>query len=189
MTAIALPQSDRAIAKAWARHGAALGVLLALTLVVFQDAVSAAAKVWWVSPTYSHCFLIVPIVLWLVWENRPALAATAPALFPPVLLLTPLLGLLWWMGQLAAINEVQQYAIVGTIQVLIVALLAWGIRLWQQGGATTGDVVLICTAEPLQIDLDALAERMAPIDHHLVKPVDPQHLAYLLAQPSTARPG
>src|SRR6185437_2014609 len=29
--------------------------------------------------------------------------------------------------------------------VLIVALLAWGIRLWQQGGATTGDVVLICT--------------------------------------------
>jgi ATP-binding cassette, subfamily B, bacterial len=28
---------------------------------------------------------------------------------------------------------------------MIVALLAWGIRLWQQGGATTGDVVLICT--------------------------------------------
>jgi ATP-binding cassette subfamily B protein len=29
--------------------------------------------------------------------------------------------------------------------VLIIALLAWGIHLWQQGGATTGDVVLICT--------------------------------------------
>ncbi len=29
--------------------------------------------------------------------------------------------------------------------VLIIALLAWGVRLWQQGGATTGDVVLICT--------------------------------------------
>jgi ATP-binding cassette, subfamily B, bacterial len=29
--------------------------------------------------------------------------------------------------------------------VLIIALLAWGIRLWQEGGATTGDVVLICT--------------------------------------------
>jgi ATP-binding cassette subfamily B protein len=28
---------------------------------------------------------------------------------------------------------------------LIVGLLAWGIRLWEQGGATTGDVVLICT--------------------------------------------
>ncbi len=28
---------------------------------------------------------------------------------------------------------------------MIIALLAWGIRLWQEGGATTGDVVLICT--------------------------------------------
>src|SRR6201997_1774335 len=28
---------------------------------------------------------------------------------------------------------------------LIIALLAWGLRLWQDGGATTGDVVLICT--------------------------------------------
>jgi exosortase A len=85
--------------------------------------VSAAAKVWWVSPTYSHCFLIVPIALWLVWERRPVLAATAPSLFPQALLLTPLLGLMWWMGQLAAINEVQQYAVVGMMQVLIVALL------------------------------------------------------------------
>jgi len=123
MTVIALPESDRAVAKAWFRHGAALGALLALTVLIFRDAVSAAVKVWWVSPTYSHCFLIVPIVLWLAWEKRPALAATAPALFPQALLLTPLLGLLWWMGQLAAINEVQQYAIVGMMQVLIVALL------------------------------------------------------------------
>jgi ATP-binding cassette, subfamily B, bacterial len=29
--------------------------------------------------------------------------------------------------------------------VLTIALLAWAIRLWQQGGATTGDVVLVCT--------------------------------------------
>ncbi|WJR80508.1 ABC transporter ATP-binding protein [Bradyrhizobium sp. NP1] len=28
---------------------------------------------------------------------------------------------------------------------LIVALLAWAITLWQRGGATTGDVVLVCT--------------------------------------------
>jgi ATP-binding cassette subfamily B protein len=33
----------------------------------------------------------------------------------------------------------------GTTVLLTIALLAWAIRLWQQGGATTGDVVLICT--------------------------------------------
>src|SRR5690349_18149455 len=123
MTALALSQSDRTIAKAWLRHGTVLAALLAFTLLVFRDAVEAAVKVWWISPTYSHCFLIVPIVLWLVYEKRPALVMTAPGLFPQALLLLPLLGLMWWMGQLAAINEVQQYAVVGMMQVLIVALL------------------------------------------------------------------
>jgi ATP-binding cassette subfamily B protein len=33
----------------------------------------------------------------------------------------------------------------GSTIVLTIALLAWAIRLWQQGAATTGDVVLICT--------------------------------------------
>jgi exosortase A len=127
MTVIALPQSDRELAKAWTRHGAVLAVLLALTLVIFRDAVAAAFQVWWVSPTYSHCFLIVPIVLWLTWEKRDALAMTAPALFPQALLLMPVLGLMWWVGQLSAINEVQQYAIVGMMQVLIVALLGLNI--------------------------------------------------------------
>lgn len=123
MTVIALPQSDQEIAKAWARHGLVLAALLGFILVLFQDAVSAAVKVWWVSPTYSHCFLIVPIVVWLIWEKRAALAMTAPSLLPQALLVMPVLGLVWWMGQLAAINEVQQYAIVGMMQTLIVALL------------------------------------------------------------------
>jgi ATP-binding cassette subfamily B protein len=33
----------------------------------------------------------------------------------------------------------------GSTIVLTIALLAWAIRLWQQGVATTGDVVLVCT--------------------------------------------
>jgi ATP-binding cassette subfamily B protein len=33
----------------------------------------------------------------------------------------------------------------GVTVVLIIALLAWAIALWQRGGATTGDVVLVCT--------------------------------------------
>jgi ATP-binding cassette subfamily B protein len=33
----------------------------------------------------------------------------------------------------------------GVTVVLTIALLAWTIQLWQRGGATTGDVVLVCT--------------------------------------------
>src|SRR6202000_2770292 len=33
----------------------------------------------------------------------------------------------------------------GVTVALIIGLLAWAISLWQSGGATTGDVVLVCT--------------------------------------------
>ena len=33
----------------------------------------------------------------------------------------------------------------GVTVVLTLGLLAWAIMLWQQGAATTGDVVLVCT--------------------------------------------
>ena len=110
-------------AKAWLRHGVALTGLLLLTLIAFRSSVMAAVTVWEVSPTYSHCFLILPIVLWLLWEKRPVLESVSPALMPPALLALPVLTLIWWMGELAAINEVQQYAVVMMMQAMIIALL------------------------------------------------------------------
>src|SRR5436190_12945447 len=108
MTAVA---PGRIAAKAWLRHGLALAALLCLTLLAFRSSVAAALTVWWVSPTYSHCFLIIPIVLWLIWEKRAVLATLSPSLTPQALLVMPVLTLVWWMGELAAINEVQQYAV------------------------------------------------------------------------------
>jgi len=105
MQVVTAAEPGRIAANAWLRHGAALAGLLLLALVAFRSSVAAALTVWWVSPTYSHCFLIVPIVLWLIWEKRPVLT------------------LIWWMGELAAINEVQQYAVVMMMQAMIIALL------------------------------------------------------------------
>src|SRR5438874_5528880 len=102
---------------AWRDHLLALGALLLLILADFHHAVFAALTVWVVSPTYSHCFLILPIVGWLIWEKKDVLRAMQPALEPRALVLfLPLMGL-WWLGQLSAVNEVKQYAIVGLMQV------------------------------------------------------------------------
>jgi len=114
---------DGVTTKAWIRHGVALTGLLLLTLIAFRSSVMAALTVWEVSPTYSHCFLILPIVLWLIWEKRPALESVSPTLTPQALIALPVLTLIWWMGELAAINEVQQYAVVMIMQAMIIALL------------------------------------------------------------------
>ena len=122
-SAAALSDSNQTISRAWLRHGGALAVMLLFAVLAFHNSVRAALQVWWVSPTYSHCFLIIPIVAWLTWEKWPILTKITPSLAPLTLILIPFLSLGWWLGELSAINEIQQYAVVGIMQVLIVALL------------------------------------------------------------------
>lgn len=110
-------------AKPWRDHGLALGTIILLIVLAFNDALSAALQVWIVSPTYSHCFLIIPIAAWLVWEKRDTLAMIRPAVAPRFLWLVPFLLVLWWLGELSAINEVRQYAVVALFQVMIATLL------------------------------------------------------------------
>jgi exosortase A len=116
----------------WLAHLVVLAGLIAVAAFSFRDAIGAAVGVWSVSPTYSHCFLIIPIVIWLVWEKRQEVAATAPQPMPVLLaLLVPLL-LVWWAGEILTINEVRQFAIVAMVQVLIVAVLGLAVSriLW-----------------------------------------------------------
>ena len=111
--------------QSWRNHGLALSALILLIAIEFHDALRAALTVWWVSPTYSHCFLIIPIAAWLTWERRAALRKIRPSIAPHVLWLIPPLLLVWWLGELSAINEVRQYAIVAIAQVAIVAMLGF----------------------------------------------------------------
>jgi exosortase A len=119
----ALAEAGPGNAGPWRDHGIALATIIVLIVLAFHDALSAALQVWIVSPTYSHCFLIVPIVAWLVWEKRDALAMIKPAVAPRFLWFVPFLLVLWWLGELSSINEVRQYAVVALIQVMIVTLL------------------------------------------------------------------
>jgi exosortase A len=74
--------------------------------------------------------MIIPMVGWLVWEKKDALKKTRPAVEARILLLILPLLALWWLGELAAVNEVRQYAVIGLIQAVIVALL--GLRVARQ---------------------------------------------------------
>jgi exosortase A len=121
MTAIA--DANPGCAKPWRDHGLALGAVILLIVLEFHSALYAALQVWLVSPTYSHCFLIIPISAWLVWEKRDALKTIKPSVAPHFLWFVPVLLVLWWLGELSAINEVRQYAVVALIQVMIVTIL------------------------------------------------------------------
>ena len=64
---------------------ATLGCVV-LLLVYYQTTASVVA-IWLRSETYAHDFLIVPIVLWLVWDRRLDLRGRSarPASIAPML--------------------------------------------------------------------------------------------------------
>src|SRR6185295_233755 len=117
------------IAQSWRVHGIALALLISLILLQFRDQVATATEVWWSYETYSHCFLVIPISLYLVWEKREQLRQIRPAVEWRVLWAAPVLLFAWWMGELATINELRQFAIVGLIQMAIIAML--GVRVFK----------------------------------------------------------
>lgn len=107
----------------WTLHLVTLGALIALLGILNREIITAAVVVWIVSPTYSHCFLILPISAYLIWKRRHVLAQMTPAAAPRALLLAlPLLAIML-LGALVRVNEVQQLAFIGLVQVITLAIL------------------------------------------------------------------
>jgi len=107
---------------------AALALGLVLLTLLFAAEGTAAIHVWNTSTAYGHCWLVLPLALWLVWDRRFD-AAAEPA---SPLMLAALLGLplaaAWLVADLLGIMEGRQLAAIGFVNVLLLAVL--GARLW-----------------------------------------------------------
>jgi len=100
-------------------------VILAAT---FRPEEAAAFSVWSTSTAYGHCFLILPIALWLLWERRAAAAAYPPQPVGWPVFAAPLLAAAWLAADWLGIMEGRQLALLGFVELLLLAVL--GTRLW-----------------------------------------------------------
>lgn len=115
-------------ARDWRRLAlpAAVGVLLLGAL--FHHEFLAAIETWNASTAYNHCFLIIPIALYLLWDRRFDLAGLSPRPLPAVVLLGLPLALVWLLAERLGIMEGRQLAALSFVELLLLALL--GRRLW-----------------------------------------------------------
>ena len=123
MSAVENAATPKALDKAWHAHVLALATLVLLTLFAFRADVWEMVLVWWIYPTYSHAFLILPISLWLIWERRAQLRELRPTVEPLALFAAPVILFVWWLGELSTINELKQVAIVGLFVTAIFTVL------------------------------------------------------------------
>ena len=93
--------------------------------LLFRPEIARAVTTWNASTAYGHCWFVLPIVLYLVWDRRTAAAGAAPRpILWPALLAIP--GTFVWLAaERVGIMEGRQLVAVGFVQLLFLAVLGW----------------------------------------------------------------
>jgi exosortase A len=128
MTArVATLTASAVMGRPWPHAAAALALLLMWVLALYRDSASAMVLIWSRSQTFTHGFLVLPIVLWLVWRQRAVIIAQQPQVTPAALLLVAGVAFVWLLGALAAVNAVTQVAFVGLVVLAVPVMLGWSV--------------------------------------------------------------
>lgn len=102
-------------------------VCSATLAVSFRHTLLLMISTWYCSRTYSHCFLILPIFLYLIWVRRRSVIALRPVPnfwgLPTLLCLT----FIWLLGNLAEVKVVQEFAVVSILVAVVWTILGTGV--------------------------------------------------------------
>ena len=117
------PAYETPMARPW-RHALSVMVLLyGWILFLYRDTAVGMVTIWYRSETFAHGFLVPPIVLWLVWRQREAIAVQPPRPTSGALALAACAAVLWLLGDLVAINAVTQFSLVMLLVSVVPAVL------------------------------------------------------------------
>jgi exosortase A len=106
------------------------GLLLGLAAfgTLFNQEVAAAVRTWIDSTAYNHCFLVIPITVYLIWDRRFELAGMVAQPFPRAALAGIPVMIVWLATERLGIMEGRQLMVVTLLQLLFISVLGW--RLW-----------------------------------------------------------
>ena len=111
----------------WSPAGviASVGISLAILGLVFGVEIESAVHTWLHSTAYNHCFLVIPIAIWLAWDRKELLEGLYPMPIPAAALLTIPLGVIWLASERLGLMEGRQLVFITVVEVLCLTLLGW----------------------------------------------------------------
>lgn len=94
---------------------------------IFHAEIEAALGIWSSSTAYNHCWLILPLALWLSWTRRERLAGCAAK--PTALAILPALaaGAAWLLADRLGLMEGRQFAALGIVLAWFFGIFGWHI--------------------------------------------------------------
>ncbi|WP_375392230.1 exosortase A [uncultured Sphingomonas sp.] len=108
---------------AWRSYLSVLAAAGGVILLLFRHDVADLAHLWWTSTTFGHCLFIGPVVAWLVWQRRAALAQLTPVAWAPGLALVAAGGAVWLVGDAASAAVLRQFGLLFMVEGAVVTLL------------------------------------------------------------------
>ncbi len=126
------PIDARRLDSGWRVTLMTVAAALAALLILFLETAATAVQVWSGSATFNHCFLVLPISCYLIWQHRHEVARMVPRPCVWGVAVVAAMGALWLLGDLARFNEAKHFALVGMIQGVLLTLLGRAVygRLW-----------------------------------------------------------
>ena len=117
------PVVSSSIAPGWRPALILIGIASLAFGVVFRQEITGAVQVWMDSTAYNHCFLVLPLAGFLLWERRAVIASVSPrpVLWP--LLMLPLLSAVWLLSAVLDIQEGRQLDTVAMFEVVLLVTL------------------------------------------------------------------
>jgi exosortase A len=100
-----------------------LAAAVLAVVAVYWETFASLVAIWRDSETFAHCFLVPPIVLYLVWRKRAALAAVPMRVNWAGIALVLVLTLGWFVASAAEVQFGQQLTVVLMIPALTLAIL------------------------------------------------------------------
>jgi len=103
--------------QAWQFASMAFAVVVLALLIVFNETFFSIVVTWWRSETFSHGFVILPIVAYLIWRLRHELVRLPPS---PTFWALPWLVLLvlsWVVATISNVLLIQQLSVVALVPV------------------------------------------------------------------------
>ena len=107
----------------WRQAGIALALTLLWILVLYRDTAMSIVAIWLRSETFTHGFIVPPIVLWLAWRQREALKPVAPVPAMWGLLPFAATAMIWLLGDLSAVQSLTQFALAAFLVLTVLVML------------------------------------------------------------------
>ena len=120
---VSLPRAMPLIREGWRVHLAGLAALWAFLLILFRGDAADIVRIWAESTTFNHCFFILPLIGWLVWQRLPELRQLEPAGWAPGLIPIGLGAAAWLLGEAGSLASARQLGLVLMLQGAAIACL------------------------------------------------------------------